>query len=38
MKFLKIVQVERSIPETQSIQWMGRKVREREAIAGAFVP
>jgi len=33
----EIVQVEKSVPKTATKQWMGRKIREREAIARAFV-
>ena len=37
IQILEIVQVERSVPKTAANQWMGRKIREREAIARAFV-
>ncbi len=37
IQILEIVQVERSVPKTAAKQWMGRKIREREAIARAFV-
>ena len=37
LQILEIVQVEKSVPKTAAQQWMGRKIREREAIARAFV-
>ena len=37
IQILEIVQVERSVPKTAANQWMGRKIREREAIARGFV-
>jgi hypothetical protein len=37
VRILEIVQVERYVTVTASTQWMGRKVREREAIARSFV-
>jgi len=37
IQILEIVQVEKSVPKTATQQWMGRKIREREAIARAFV-
>jgi hypothetical protein len=37
VQILEIVQVEKSVPKTATKQWMGRKIREREAIARAFV-
>ena len=38
IQILEIVQVERSVPKTATQQWMGRKVLEREAIAGREKP
>lgn len=37
IQILEIVQVEKFVPKTAAKQWMGRKIREREAIARAFV-
>ena len=37
IQILEIVQVEKFVPKKAANQWMGRKVREREAIARAFV-
>jgi len=37
IQVLEIVQIERSVPKTAANQWMGRKIREREAIARGFV-
>jgi hypothetical protein len=37
VQILEIVQVEKFVPETAAKQWMGRKIREREAIGRAFV-
>src|SRR4030042_5263900 len=33
----EIVQFEKAVPKTAAKQWMGRKIREREAIARSFV-
>lgn len=37
IQILEIVQVEKFVPKTAAKQWMGRKIREREAIARSFV-
>ncbi len=37
IQILEIVQVEKFVPKTAAKQWMGRKIRERGAIARAFV-
>ena len=37
IQILEIVQVERSVRKKAASQWMGRKIREREAIARGFV-
>jgi hypothetical protein len=37
VSILEIVQVEKHIPKSASHQWLGRKLREREAIARSFV-
>ena len=37
LQILEIVQVEKSVPKTAAQQWMGRKIREREAMARSFV-
>jgi IS5 family transposase len=37
IQILEIVQVEKFVPRSSSHQWMGRRIREREAIARSFV-
>jgi hypothetical protein len=37
VSILEIVQVEKHVPKSASSQWLGRKLREREAIARSFV-
>lgn len=37
VSILEIVQVEKQVPKSASFQWLGRKLRFREAIARAFV-
>jgi IS5 family transposase len=36
-QILEILQVQRFVPKSAAHQWMGRKLREREAIARSFV-
>jgi hypothetical protein len=37
VKILELIQIERYVPVTASRQWLGRPIKEREAIARAFV-
>lgn len=37
VKILELVQVEKYVPKSSAKQWLGRKIKEREAIARAFV-
>lgn len=37
VKILELIQIEKFIPITASRQWLGRPIKEREAIARAFV-
>jgi hypothetical protein len=37
LTILELVEVERQVPKTSLTQWLGRKILEREAIAGALV-
>lgn len=37
VKILELIQIEKHVPVTSSRQWLGRPIKEREAIARAFV-
>jgi hypothetical protein len=37
VKILELIQIEKHIPVTANRQWLGRPIKEREAIARAFV-
>lgn len=37
VKILELIQIEKFVPVTASRQWLGRPIKEREAIARAFV-
>jgi len=37
VKILELIQIEKYVPVTASRQWLGRPIKEREAIARAFV-
>jgi Transposase DDE domain len=37
IKILELIQIEKHVPVTASKQWLGRPIKEREAIARAFV-
>ena len=37
VKILVLVQIEKHVPVRASRQWMGRLIKKREAMAGAFV-
>lgn len=37
VKILELVQVEKFVPNSANRQWMGRPIKEREAIARAFI-
>lgn len=37
VKILELIQIEKHVPVTASRQWLGRPIKEREAIARAFV-
>lgn len=37
VKILELVQIERHVPASRRRQWLGRPIKEREAIARAFV-
>jgi hypothetical protein len=37
VKILELIQIEKFVPTTASRQWLGRPIKEREAIARAFI-
>jgi len=37
VKILELVQIEKYVPVSASQQWLGRPIKEREALARAFV-
>lgn len=37
VKILELIQIERFVPVTANRQWLGRPIKEREAIARAFI-
>jgi hypothetical protein len=37
VKILELIQIEKFVPVTASRQWLGRPIKEREAIARAFI-
>ena len=37
VKLLELIQIERFVPVTANRQWLGRPIKEREAIARAFI-
>jgi len=37
VKILELIQIEKFVPNTASRQWLGRPIKEREAIARAFI-
>ena len=37
VKILELVQIEKHVPVSASRQWLGRRIKEREAIARAFI-
>lgn len=37
VKILELIQIERFVPITAKRQWLGRPIKEREAIARAFI-
>ena len=37
VKILELIQIEKFVPNSANRQWLGRPIKEREAIARAFV-
>ncbi|MDX9709896.1 MAG: hypothetical protein RBT64_10125 [Trichloromonas sp.] len=37
VKILELVQIEKYVPVSAKRQWLGRRLKEREALAGAFI-
>ncbi len=37
VKILELIQIEKYVPVTARRQWLGRPIKEREAVARAFV-